>query len=117
LPHLFFQNVDEFRAEIAENDELPFGALDLQSGISTAAASGAQTPQRHNGRDTPNENSILLKRKKLGRGSFSVVHHVWDVSTGLEYALKKFRDPIWVGWKKEASIMMKTSHVSCSFYS
>ncbi|KAF2749609.1 kinase-like protein [Sporormia fimetaria CBS 119925] len=95
FPRLFFQNVDKFRSKIAENEELPLGALGLQSGISTMAASGAQTPQLHEGIDTPNDNSILLKRKKLGQGAFSVVHHVWDVSTGIEYASKMFINPEW----------------------
>ncbi|KAL9584902.1 MAG: hypothetical protein Q9212_001836 [Teloschistes hypoglaucus] len=110
FPDLFFDNVDEFCVEIAENDELPFGALGLQSGISTAGASGAQTPEQRDGTNIPNQNSILLKRKKLGKGAFSVVHHVWDVSTGSDYASKKFRYPKKVNWKREASIMKKISH-------
>jgi serine/threonine-protein kinase Chk2 len=115
FPDLFYDNVDRFRAEVAKNDELPFGALGLQSGISTAAASGTQTPEQREGTETPNENSILLKRKKLGQGTFSVVHHVWDVSTGVEYASKKFRSPEKVDWRKEASLMKQISHVSYYF--
>lgn len=114
VPELFFNKVDQFRAEVAQNDELPFGALGLQSAISTATASGTQTPEQRGGANTPNENSILLRRMRLGKGAFSVVYHVWDVSTGFEYASKKFRKPENVDWRKEASLMKQTSHVSCS---
>lgn len=118
FPDLFFNNVNQFRAEVAENDELPFGALGLQSAISTAAASGTQTPERgQEGTHKPNQNSILLRRKTLGKGAFSVVYHVWDVSTGFEYASKKFRHPKKVDWREEASLMKQTSHVSCRSHS
>ncbi len=113
FPDLLLANIDQFRAEVAETDKLPLGALGLQSGTSTATASGIQTPyERHEGINTPNENSILLKQKKLGQGSFSVVYHVWDVSTGIEYASKKFRSPEKFDWRKEASLIKQTSHVS-----
>ena len=113
FPDLFFDNVDQFRAEVAKNDELPFGALGLQSVISPAPATGTQTPKHGEETPTPNENSILLKRKRLGKGVFSIVYHVWDVSTGLEHASKKFRNPKEVDWRKEATLMEQTSHVSC----
>ena len=116
FPDLFVGNVDQFHTEIADYDELPFGALGFQSAISTAAASGTQTPKQGGGTRTPNQNSILLKQKRLGKGAFSVVDHVWDVSTGLEYASKKFFHPDKVNWRKEASIMKQISHVSFLFY-
>lgn len=112
FPEIFLQNVDQFRAEIAVNNELPFGALGLQSAASTAGASGTQTPEERGDLDMPNKKSILFKRKKLGHGTFSVVTHVWDVSTGLEYASKKFLNPSEFNWVREAMLMKKISHVS-----
>jgi len=52
-----------------------------QSGDSTVAASGEQTP---------GSGPIVLEvtAGKLGHGSFGTVTHVWDVSTGNEFAAK-----------------------------
>ena len=106
---LFFDNVDQFRDKIAANDEFPFGALGINSALSTATASGRDTPKR---RDNSSPDDILLKQGKLGEGAFSVVSRVWDVSTGLEYASKKFRNLKVSDWRKEADVMRKISHVS-----
>lgn len=102
-PDLFFDNVDRFLREVGTNDELPFGSLGIESALSTAAPSG---------RDTPNQERILLKQERLGKGAFSVVSRVWDVSTGLEYASKKILDPEVSDWKKEVTVMRQISHVS-----
>jgi hypothetical protein len=106
FPDLFFTSIDRFRAQVTETDKLPFfGGLDLESGNITAAATGAQTPK---------QDSILLRRKKLGEGAFSVVYHVWDASTGHEFALKDFkmaRQNKPSDWRKEAAVLEKTSHV------
>jgi hypothetical protein len=55
-----------------------------------------------------------LKQETLGNGTFAVVRHLWDVSTGLEYAYKEPRDKRRFDrklWKKEADIMGQISHV------
>jgi len=76
----------------------------------TQAASRVYTP--------PGKGPITLK-KKLGKGGFGVVWHVWDVSTGEEHALKEPpADSIKKGtlqmdwWTREAAIMGQISHVS-----
>jgi hypothetical protein len=97
---VYQDNVDQFLAEAAE---LPFGALGIQSTISTAPTSGTHTPTH---------NPILLQQGILGKGAFSVVSRVWDVSTGLEYAAKQFLDTKNLDWKKEAELMRQTAHVS-----
>jgi hypothetical protein len=106
FPDLFFSNVDQFLEVVATNNELPFGALGMQSARSTAAPSRG---------DTPNEEHILLKQGKLGEGSFSVVSRVWDVSTGLEYASKKILRPAVCDWENEVTVMRKISHVSIKY--
>lgn len=82
FPEIYIDNVDEFLKENAVDASVTFGKLGIQSNASTAAPSGVQTP----GRDP-----ILLVQKELGRGAYSVVELVWDVSTGIEYAAKTIR--------------------------
>ncbi|KAF2271532.1 kinase-like protein [Westerdykella ornata] len=98
---LFSDNVDQFLKEIANNDQLPLGALGIRSTIPTAAPSGS---------DTPSQRPIFLEREKLGEGSFGVVSRVWNVSTGLEYASKKCHNPDGVDWRREADVIKNTSH-------
>lgn len=56
--------------------------------------------------------------KKIGEGSFSVVTHFWNVSTGEEYALKepsakaiRERRVVVADWEYENHIMNQISHV------
>jgi serine/threonine-protein kinase Chk2 len=67
FPDQFSDNINQFLDDIAANNNLPFGALGLHSAASTAAPSGSATPTQR---------PLLLKLKKLGQGSFGVVHHV-----------------------------------------
>ena len=55
--------------------------------------------------------------KKLGEGVFGIVTHIFNVTTGAEYALKEPKDKFRGGyivkdWKKEADIMSCIQHVS-----
>ena len=100
-PGLYSDNVDRFLLQANSDDELSFGALGIQSMTSTAHQSGAHTPQ------TP----IYIGQETLGRGAFSVVNRVWDVSTGLLYASKEFVNMKESQWRKEGSIMSKISEI------
>lgn len=103
FPDIYFENVDEFLKENAANASLPFGALGIQSAGSTVAPSG---------RHTPKQDPILLEQETLGKGSFAVVSRVWDVSTGFEYASKKFHKIEESKWRREAAIMRQLVIVS-----
>lgn len=103
FPQIYLDNVDRFLRGTAANADLPLGALGIQSDAPTAGPSGLQTPS---------QDPILLTKKELGRGAFSIVELVWDVSTGIEYASKTFHDPQRFDWRKEARIMRQISHVS-----
>jgi FHA domain len=84
---------------------LSLGGLNLQSGSSTAVPSGAQTPNR---------SPIFLDQKELGEGGFGAVTHVWNVSTGEEYARKQPSRSAHFSkraWEKEIELMSQVSHV------
>ncbi|TKA28280.1 hypothetical protein B0A54_17131 [Friedmanniomyces endolithicus] len=101
FPHVYSENVDEFLQETAVTPDLPFGALGIQSVASTAAPSGTHTPMH---------DPILLEQETLGRGAYGVVTRVWDVSTGREYASKRFTNLDKSDWEKEASLMRQSPH-------
>lgn len=103
LPHLYLENVDNFRRETAASLALPMGALGMQSTASTVANSGTYTPT---------QNPIFLKEDKLGSGGFATVTRVWDCRTSVRYACKTITDRQKSDWKKEATLMRQTSHVS-----
>ncbi|KAK4232843.1 hypothetical protein C8A03DRAFT_19953 [Achaetomium macrosporum] len=67
-----------------------------KKGLDSACASGARTPA--SGRGKP-----VKVRKKLGAGGFGVVYHVWNASTGEQYALKEPREDSGheVKWERE----------------
>ncbi|KAI9155799.1 putative serine/threonine-protein kinase PRKY [Paramyrothecium foliicola] len=84
-------------------DELTFDGLDVQSTSTTVVPSGAQTPcidtlldQGHHTTlkavQPPGKKAILLNGGELGRGGQAIVSRMWDVSTGLEYAVKSPRE-------------------------
>jgi len=103
FPDIYFENVDEFLGETAIANDFPFGALGIRSNASTAAPSGTHTPE---------QDPILLEQETLGRGAYGVVTRVWDVSTGREYASKRFTNVDKSDWEKEASLMRQSPHVS-----
>lgn len=102
-PDLYNDHVDRFLHEANADDELPFGALGIQSTTSTAQQSGAHTPTQ-----TP----IYINQWKLGSGGFSIVNRVWDVSTGFVYASKEFFNMEESEWKREASVMNQLLRLS-----
>jgi hypothetical protein len=104
FPDIYFENVNDFLRETAVAANIPFGALGIQSTASTAAPSGTHTPV---------QDPILLEQETLGRGAYGVVTRVWDVSTGREYASKRFTNLDKSDWEKEASLMRQSPHVSC----
>ncbi|KAH8889939.1 kinase-like protein [Thozetella sp. PMI_491] len=101
---LYMDNVDQFRQGTVDTENL-FGRLDLPP-----------ETERPTGTHTPGTGAIFL-RKKLGEGSFGVVTHFWNVSTGEEYALKqpsqraiKDKDVDIGAWRSEADIMRRITH-------
>ncbi|PQE10726.1 kinase-like domain protein [Rutstroemia sp. NJR-2017a WRK4] len=97
--------VDQFLARADANERLPFGALHIRSTNTTATQSGTQTPQVQ--LQTP----VYLRLGVVGSGQFSTVYCVWNVSTGMKYAAKEFRETEDI-WRREVSIMKKISKLS-----
>lgn len=57
-------------------------------------------------------NSILIRRRELGRGAQAVVSYAWDVSTGAEYAAKDPMDGrFWPRLREEARLLNEARHV------
>ncbi|KAF0318441.1 hypothetical protein GQ607_014359 [Colletotrichum asianum] len=87
-------------------------AEDLFSDLALPNRPGTELPT---GTHTPGKGGIFLKRN-LGQGSFGSVTHLWDVSTGREFALKEptvdaaRRQHLREEWEREAHIMRQTSH-------
>ena len=103
-PVLYNNNVDRFLQEASADNELPFGALGIQSTASTV---------QHSGTDTPNlQKPIYIRQWRLGSGHYSIVNRVWDVSTGFMYASKEFFNMEESEWKNEASIMSQILQLS-----
>jgi hypothetical protein len=105
---LYIDNVSWFRQGTARAENL-LGRLGLRSRPETERASGARTPGT----------GPILLRRKLGEGAFGVVTHIWDVSTGAEYALKEPSEKAIKrnkvdkeAWRKEADVMRRITHVS-----
>ncbi|KAJ4230717.1 hypothetical protein NW757_013982 [Fusarium falciforme] len=68
------------------------------------------------GAHTPGTGEIHLS-KKLGEGSFGVVTHLWNVSTGDEHVVKaptskaiRKKKVDKKAWRREADIMAQVSH-------
>lgn len=96
------KNIDRMMQDTAAS-LYEFGGLGIESTVSTAVPSGAQTPHT---------DPILIQRQQIGKGAFSRVHLVWDVSTGLQYAAKEFNDIQKSDWQREAALLMRCQHVS-----
>ena len=110
----YIEKVHQFRQGTAATEDLIRG-LHLPRQPDTRLPTGTHTPGK----------GELYLQKRLGRGSFGVVTHFWNVSNGSEYALKepaakvlrlKQRDTIaWRhvlrDWKREANTMDGLAHV------
>lgn len=110
----YIEKVHRFRQGTANVEEAIRG-LDLPRRPDTRLPTGTHTPGV----------GELYLQKQLGKGSFGVVTHFWNVSNGSEYALKeptakvlrlKQRDTIaWRDvlrdWKREAQTMDGLAHV------
>lgn len=97
----YSDNIRQFWEDMSIVPEL-FGGLGIARGPETELPTGAQTPSK----------GEIYLRKELGRGGFGVVTHLWNVSNGVEYALKEpLRYPWKAIWEKEARIMEQVSHV------
>ena len=99
--------VDKFRQGTAGTEDL-FSGLKLKSRTATRRPSGTHSPLT---------GDVILS-EKLGQGSFGVVWHVWNATTGKEYALKEPKDKYDQSrWRLEAEIMRRISHVSPKLHS
>ena len=99
----YIENVDRFLRQAHENEEFSFSSLSIQN---TPDPSRPQTPQPRK------HNPIYIDEKLIiGSGSYSTVRRVWDVSTGIKYAAKHFKDTgmIVSNWKEEASNLERVS--------
>lgn len=103
----YIDKVDRFCQGSATAEDL-FAGLDIPT---------RQDTRRPTGAHTPGAGDIYLT-KVLGQGSFAVVTHLWNVSTGEEHALKEpSRKAIRKGqvnveaWRYENHIMSLISHV------
>lgn len=114
--YAYMDNVDGFLAQIKELREVPFAQLGLESRQNTKQIGSPVDSNSSSllrlGTPPPTTKSILLTRSQLGQGSFGRVNHVWDVSTGAEYAAKLFFNPGKVDWKGEVNRMTALAHVS-----
>jgi hypothetical protein len=104
----YVDKVDRFLHGTAATEDL-FSSLDIPNRLDTERPTRAHTPST----------GPIHLRKRLGEGSFAVVTHYWDVSTGEEYALKKpsakairKRRVRVADWENEDHIMGLISHVS-----
>ena len=114
--YTYQDNVDGFLAQMEELAEFPLARLALKSRTSTLQTGSPieanPSPPSGRGIPPPTSKSILLERRILGQGTFGRVVHVWDVSTGAEYASKKIFRPKIIDWRGEVDRMKTLSHVS-----
>lgn len=106
---LYRDKVDRYRAGSTDVERiLSLGNVGLSSQARTTLPSGFYTSAKR-----PTKHVTL--QKKIGEGSFASVFRVWIVDTGLQYALKKPKEPMSVDreiWEREAFIMKRAKHVS-----
>jgi serine/threonine-protein kinase Chk2 len=103
----YVDKVDRFCQGSATAEDL-FAGLDIPK---------RQDTRRPTGAHTPGTGDIYLT-KVLGQGSFAVVTHYWNVSTGEEHALKEpsrkaIREHLFRvdEWENEKHVMGLISHV------
>ncbi|EPE31017.1 Protein kinase-like (PK-like) [Glarea lozoyensis ATCC 20868] len=98
--------VDQFLENLKANNTLPIGQLGIRSSNPTALPSGAHTPAKEGER-------LTIVQEELGAGTFGFVRHEWNVSTGVEYAVKvpNLKTPNSVTFlAREAATLAKISH-------
>ncbi|KAH6632482.1 kinase-like domain-containing protein [Chaetomium tenue] len=102
----YIERVDRLFQNTPATEDL-LSSLDIASRPVTERPTGAHTP----------DTGPIHLRKRLGKGSFAVVVHYWNVSTGEEYALKEpsgeahRRGRVRINaWRNEAHIMNLISH-------
>jgi hypothetical protein len=98
------RNVDRFLQEVAANAELPIGRPGIYSAGSTVNQSMSSTANQ-SGEHTARQDPIYIPQGILGKGAFSVVNRVWDVSTGELYASKKLGNINGTNWRTAVDIM------------
>ncbi|EGX88256.1 protein kinase [Cordyceps militaris CM01] len=101
----YIDKVNRFKQGIATAEDLLDG-LGL-SNLPTRPCTGSHTPGT----------GAIHLRKKIGKGSFGVVTHLWNVSTGDECVVKaptlkaiQKREVNEEAWRREARIMGQISH-------
>ncbi|GAB1311994.1 hypothetical protein MFIFM68171_02204 [Madurella fahalii] len=97
---------DRFPAGTTDAEQLlDFDCVGPLSRVDTAGPSEAETPASGPG------NPVTVY-KKLGAGGFGVVYHVWNVSTGEQYALKKPKEDSGheAQWEREIVILERINH-------
>lgn len=111
----YIDSVTKFRKGTADTTDL-FAHLKVQS----LPATDLPTPTGIHAPSSKPSGPIFWK-KKLGQGTFGTVMHIFNVTTGEQFALKeplnKFRrkgDHTIKQWRKEADIMSCIHHVSMS---
>lgn len=106
---LYREKVDRYRAGCADVKRiLSLGNVGLSSQIRTTLPSGIFTSAKR-------PTKAVTLQKKIGEGAFASVYRVWVVDTGLQYALKKPKEPMSIDrddWEREAFIMERAKHVS-----
>jgi len=99
--------VDRFCAGMADTDQLlDLGRVGL-SHVNTELPSGVQTPSLQAAKD-------VTVQREIGQGTFAMVYRVWNVSTGVEHALKKPKRNAYDAdaWESETLVMERIDHVS-----
>lgn len=98
------EKVDRFRQGTAGAEDL-LRELSFKTRQATRQSSKVPTPSKLT--------SPIIFTREVGQGSFAKVSHYWNASTGEEYVLKvpegRYMEE---AWRREASIMRLTSHVS-----
>lgn len=79
----------------------------------------ATIPPSTKARSEALETGEIFLRKKIGQGTFAVVDHLWNVSTGEQFALKVPVKGLTKSdirkWKTEAHLLHRVSHVRAQF--
>ncbi|KAK2592814.1 hypothetical protein QQS21_009482 [Conoideocrella luteorostrata] len=104
---IYRHNVDRFLEGSASTGNL-FSDMNITSRTQTELPTdcGADKPSAQGGKPT-------FWRRLIGQGSFGTVTHLWNVTTGEEYALKEPTKALLTAggdWQREAEILRGMSH-------